>query len=109
MKICSLFLLFLVFTDPSTYPSYRVYSDLPEPLPTSKGELIYRESQCAVCHGELGDGEGILANGLEPRPRDFTSLEQMIRVLDMGETAREVTIRSGTEAKLDFELMPVAK
>lgn len=97
MKICSIFLLFLIFTDPSTYPSYRVYSGIPKPLPTSKGELIYQEAQCALCHEELGEGEGILANGLEPRPRDFTSLEQMIRVPDMGETAREVTIRSGAE------------
>lgn len=94
MKICSIFLLFLVFTDPSTYPFYRVYSELPRPLPTSKGELIYQEAQCALCHGELGDGEGFLANGLEPRPRDFTSLEQMIHVPDMQMIS---AIRDGVE------------
>ena len=36
-----------------------------------------------MCHGELGDGEGFLAAGLTPKPRDFTDFQQMNTVPDM--------------------------
>ena len=36
-----------------------------------------------MCHGELGDGEGFLAAGLLPKPRDFTDFMQMNTVPDM--------------------------
>jgi len=63
--------------------SYKGYSKLPEPPATSKGESIYRESDCSMCHGEMGDGEGFLAAGLMPKPRDFTDFQQMNTVPDM--------------------------
>jgi len=50
---------------------------------TSKGESIYKESDFSMCHGELGDGEGFLAAGLLPNPRDFTDFMQMNTVPDM--------------------------
>jgi hypothetical protein len=53
--------------------TYEEFTKLPQPPATSKGELIYQESNCAMCHGEMGDGEGFLAVGLDPKPRDFTS------------------------------------
>ncbi len=62
--------------------SYEKFTKLPQPLATSKGELIFQESNCTMCHGELGDGEGFLAAGLDPKPRDFTSFMEMSRVPD---------------------------
>ena len=88
-------LFVLAAPPPLPESSYRVYSQLPEPFSTSKGELIYRESSCAICHGEMGDGEGFLAEGLDPKPRDFTSFEEMKRVADL---QMEDAIRLGVEA-----------
>jgi DMSO reductase family type II enzyme heme b subunit len=34
------------------------------------GKALYAE-HCAQCHGEEGDGEGVMADLLDPRPRDF--------------------------------------
>jgi len=56
---------------------------LPEPLPESAGQLIYEEMGCPICHGHQGDGDGFLAEGLSPKPRDFSDLELMSRVSDM--------------------------
>jgi len=38
------------------------------------GQLLFR-THCASCHGEQGDGNGIAAKFLYPRPRDFTAAE----------------------------------
>jgi mono/diheme cytochrome c family protein len=62
--------------------TYEKFTKLPQPPATSKGNLIYQESNCSMCHGELGDGEGFLAVGLDPKPRDFTSFIEMSRVPD---------------------------
>jgi cytochrome c len=74
---------FLLVGEASAVKSYKGYSNLPEPPATTKGESIYRESDCSLCHGEMGDGEGFLAAGLQPKPRDFTSFLQMNTVPDM--------------------------
>ncbi len=73
----------LLFTaNANSYTGYKQFSDLPEPLPTSKGELIYKEMGCVMCHGIQGDGNGFLAEGLNPKPRDFTDYKVMSRVPD---------------------------
>jgi cytochrome c oxidase cbb3-type subunit I/II len=36
-----------------------------------RGKAVY-ERYCMGCHGVKGDGKGIYAEGLNPRPRDFT-------------------------------------
>jgi hypothetical protein len=56
---------------------------LPEPLPESAGQLIYEEMGCPICHGHQGGGDGFLAEGLSPKPRDFVDLEMMSRLSDM--------------------------
>jgi hypothetical protein len=56
---------------------------LPEPLPESAGQLIYEEMGCPICHGHQGGGDGFLAEGLSPKPRDFVDLEVMSRLSDM--------------------------
>ncbi|HHH48331.1 MAG TPA: c-type cytochrome [Gammaproteobacteria bacterium] len=41
---------------------------------TIDGGELYREN-CAICHGDAGDGKTATQGGLTPRPRDFTSPE----------------------------------
>lgn len=56
---------------------------------------IYSQN-CAVCHGEKGDGRSRAQNGLNPPPRDFTSAEAA-RELDRDRMIRSVTFgRPGT-------------
>lgn len=51
---------------------------------------------CAVCHGEHGDGRSRAQNGLNPPPRDFTS-PAAVRELDRERMIRSVTFgRPGT-------------
>jgi mono/diheme cytochrome c family protein len=56
---------------------------LPEPLPESDGQLIYEEMGCPICHGHQGGGDGFMAEGLNPKPRDFTDFKSMSRLSDM--------------------------
>jgi hypothetical protein len=56
---------------------------LPEPLPESAGQLIYEEMGCPICHGHQGDGDGFMAEGLTPKPRNFTDFKVMSRLSDM--------------------------
>jgi mono/diheme cytochrome c family protein len=37
-----------------------------------RGESLFRQN-CALCHGERGDGQGLRREGLTRSPRDFTS------------------------------------
>jgi high-affinity iron transporter len=37
---------------------------------------------CVMCHGIQGDGNGFLAEGLNPKPRDFTDYKVMSHVPD---------------------------
>ena len=56
---------------------------LPEPLPESAGQLIYEEMGCPICHGHQGGGDGFMAEGLTPKPRNFTDFKTMSRLSDM--------------------------
>jgi len=76
-NIASILILFFILTG---FTSYRGYHKFPEPLPTTAGQLIYEEMGCVMCHGHQGMGDGFLAGGLNPKPRNFTSYEEMNRV-----------------------------
>lgn len=54
-----------------------------EPQPTTAGQLIFDEMGCPICHGHQGGGDGFLAGGLKPKPRDFTDFKVMSRLPDM--------------------------
>lgn len=43
----------------------------PEPASVQHGQLLY-DQECSGCHGLKGDGQGVFAARLSPRPRDFT-------------------------------------
>ena len=79
----SLILLFFAI-DVSALTTYKGgINVLPEPLPESAGQLIYEEMGCPICHGYQGGGDGFLAEGLSPKPRDFADLDMMSRLSDM--------------------------
>ncbi len=52
-----------------------------DPMPSSapalaRGRAVY-EAQCALCHGELGAGDGFAGAGLNPPPADLTDSEAL--------------------------------
>ena len=64
---------------------------LKNPLPASRenidaGEWLYQTdaepTACKVCHGENGNGMGMMAQGLASMPRNFTCAETMKEVTD---------------------------
>jgi cytochrome c oxidase cbb3-type subunit 1 len=56
------------FTDGATLPDSGVVK--PADL-VSLGKAVYMR-RCIGCHGEKGDGKGVSARFLDPKPRDFT-------------------------------------
>ena len=51
-----------------------------------RGKLLYQKeakpTACKMCHGIRGNGNGRLARGLEPAPRNFTCEDTMKPLLD---------------------------
>ncbi len=48
-----------------------------------QGKEVY-DKWCAHCHGDQGDGLGVAASRLKPKPRDFTSGKYKIRMTTTG-------------------------
>ena len=65
----------LVFSE----PALLVRKTLPDLVPTKKGQKLFQDNGCPVCHGNEGQGDGILAEQLENKPRNFTDYDEMIR------------------------------
>jgi hypothetical protein len=70
-------IILITFIIASGFANYKEYRSLPDPKPTSEGQKIFQEMGCPMCHGHEGKGDGFLAKGLEPRPRNFTSFKEM--------------------------------
>ena len=85
MKIILFILILLFFAiDVSALTTYKGGTNiLPEPLPDSAGQLIYEEMGCSICHGHQGGGDGFMAEGLTPKPRNFADFKAMSRLSDM--------------------------
>lgn len=45
------------------------------------GKLIYKQ-YCQKCHGKRGDGSGLMAKDLTPKPANFTDPDRMSKVSD---------------------------
>lgn len=72
-------------TAPGKYYSQK------NPLPTGEeyvnsGKILYQKqakpTPCRMCHGIRGNGNGKLAVGMEPPPRNFTCFEMMKEIPD---------------------------
>jgi cbb3-type cytochrome c oxidase subunit III len=61
------------------------------PVPLDEAGKIYREN-CAVCHGDRGDGQSRARFGLDPQPRNFTTAAA-------AELSRERMINSVTKGR----------
>jgi len=70
-------IILMTFFIASGFATYKEYKNFPDPKPTSEGQRIFQEMGCPMCHGHEGKGDGFLAQGLEPRPRNFTSFKEM--------------------------------
>jgi mono/diheme cytochrome c family protein len=66
---CQIHEFFQTYDQPGSVTSAA--SETPQPPSAENGQVIY-ERECLGCHGENGDGQGLLATTLAPRPRDFT-------------------------------------
>jgi hypothetical protein len=71
-----LFILFYYFIF-SGHTTYKSNAKFYKTQPSTEGQLIFEEMGCVMCHGHQGMGDGFLAEGLNPQPRDFTSFDEM--------------------------------
>ncbi len=55
------------------------------------GKALYQE-RCSQCHGEAGDGNGVMADLLDPRPRDFRRGVYKIRTTMQGELPTDLDL-----------------
>ncbi len=58
------------------------------PENVAAGKELY-EDNCSQCHGAEGDGQGVMADLLDPRPRDFRRAIYKIRRTPQGATPRK--------------------
>lgn len=81
LSIRSVLLLFAVFVL-AVLPALPTWAQPAIDMGTEEqqqaGKVVY-DKWCAQCHGDQGDGEGIAAPFVHPRPRDFTEGKYKIR------------------------------
>src|SRR5690606_25082158 len=71
----------------------------------SPGEQLYLQ-YCAQCHGENGDGKGVAAPYLKPRPRDFTQGKYKIRSTPTGTLPTDDDLRRVIRMGMPYTGMP---
>jgi mono/diheme cytochrome c family protein len=67
-----------------------------------RARAIYQE-RCAACHGDKGDGNGLGAFAIKPKPRDYTDPEWQKTVTD--EELSTAIVRGGTAVGKSY-MMP---
>lgn len=68
------------------------YAQAADAITSDQAAKIYREN-CAVCHGDRGDGQSRARFGLNPPPRDFTAAQAAAQL------TREVMVNRVTHGK----------
>ena len=76
--------------------------------PPAKGGPLYQKL-CSQCHGENGDGQGIAAPRLLPRPRDFTAGKFKIRHTPSGALPTDDDLRHVIREGMPYTSMPAWK
>jgi len=69
------------------------------------GKKLY-DVNCSQCHGEKGDGQGIAAPFLLPKPRDFTAGKFKIRTTPSGALPTTQDLKSIIRAGMPYTAMP---
>jgi mono/diheme cytochrome c family protein len=69
------------------------------------GKQVY-EKWCIHCHGENGDGEGVAAERVKPRPRDFTSGKYKVRMTTTGNIPTDDDLERAIRRGLPYSSMP---
>ncbi len=69
------------------------------------GREVY-DKWCGHCHGAQGDGNGVAASRLKPRPRDFTSGKYKIRMTTTGNIPTDEDIERAIRRGLPYSSMP---
>lgn len=75
-----IFILLLVPSIAFAAPLKEKYTDLPDPISIEEGKNLYQENGCPLCHGDQGQGDGLLSSGLKNKPRNFQDYEEMKRM-----------------------------
>ncbi|MGH9380842.1 MAG: c-type cytochrome [Thermoanaerobaculia bacterium] len=70
-----------------------------------QGMVLYRQ-YCAQCHGDQGDGLGLAAPLLSPKPRDFTAAKYKIRSTPTGELPTDDDLELAIRRGLPYTAMP---
>ena len=71
--------------------------------PAAEAKQIF-ENRCAVCHGQDGKGDGPGAAALNPKPRDYTSMDWQKPVTD--EHLHKVIVYGGPSVGLSAGMTP---
>ncbi len=69
------------------------------------GKDLYTRN-CAQCHGDKGDGNGVAAPHLMPRPRDFTSGKFKIRTTPSGKLPTDADLHHIIKVGMPYTSMP---
>lgn len=76
-----------------------------DPALLEAGRALY-DQKCAQCHGIDGDGAGVAADRLLPRPRDLTSGVFKIRTTPSGELPTDADLASIIRLGMPYTAMP---
>ncbi|MCD1625460.1 cytochrome c [Seohaeicola saemankumensis] len=74
--------------------------DMPEP---AEGQIVF-DQNCAICHGPSGQGDGLIAENLDPAPPDLTRIT--FRARDVFPRTRVLSVIDGYTRKSPEENMP---
>lgn len=74
--------------------------DMPEPV---EGQIVF-DQNCALCHGDSGRGDGLLAAKLQPAPPDLTRIT--FREKDVFPRTRVLSVIDGYTRQAPDEAMP---
>ena len=97
MRRYILFFLCLVLL--ATAPAFA------QPDPNHPGKPVY-DKWCTHCHGDEGNGQGVAAMRVLPRPRDFTSGKYKIRMTTSGNIPLDDDIKRSIRLGLHGTSMP---
>ena len=75
---------------------------------TTAGKTVYVK-WCAGCHGDTGDGKGVSARYMLPRPRDFTGAVYKIRTTASGQLPTDADLMRIIDEGLPGTAMPAWK